>query len=77
LAPSLKAAFWPSLPAALGMALGLALALPWLRSAIGSGVQLLPGLIFLGALAYAALLLALGFLGEDERAQWRRLLNRA
>jgi O-antigen/teichoic acid export membrane protein len=76
LAPSLKAAFWPALPAALGMGLFLAWVQPLLGPRLASAWTLAPTLVLLGALCYGALLLLLGFLGADERAQLQRLLKR-
>jgi O-antigen/teichoic acid export membrane protein len=75
LAPVWKAAFWPALPAALGM--GLALwSLAGTLPAWPLGLRL-PALIAAGALIYAALLGLLGFVGPDERAIWHRLRVRA
>ena len=77
LAPSLRAAFWPALPAALGMGLILAGLEPSFRSIAGSELWLAPALVLLGATCYTALLWLLGFLGDDERAQLLRLLKRS
>jgi O-antigen/teichoic acid export membrane protein len=60
---------WPALPAAIGMGLLIAL----LPAPQGWQVPLWIGL---GALAYALLLWALGFMGQDERMHLRRLLGR-
>jgi O-antigen/teichoic acid export membrane protein len=74
LGPSLRRAFWPALPAALGMgALLLWLRVP-LQASLGAAAAL--ALVPLGALAYGLLLLAFGFAGPEERALWSRLRSR-
>ena len=75
LAPSWKRALWPALPAALGMGA----ALLWLGPAFG-GLRAewrLAAQLGAGMLAYGALMLALGCVGEDERGLWQRLRRRA
>jgi O-antigen/teichoic acid export membrane protein len=67
LAPSLKGAFWPALPAALLMGVLLSRLPAWPA----------PALVAAGMAGYGAALLALGFLGADERAQLRRVMGKA
>ncbi len=75
LAPSLKTAFWPSVPAAIGMGAFLAMLGPKIHAAMGFGAGAAPVLVLLGMGVYAALMVALGFLGDDERALYRRLFQ--
>lgn len=75
LAPALGVVLWPALPAALGMGLGLHLALAAWAHSVSLAWTL--GLVAAGASAYAVLLAVLGFVGEEERAVWRRLRGAA